>query len=320
MKRSTVAACILATLPLATMAIAQQAGQAKVVVPGGPGSTADIVGRLIGAQLALSLGRPVIVENRPGAATTIGTEYVAKAAPDGNTLLVSNPSTAIVTPASFPGLRYDPKDFASITVVSRAPVLLAANPEFPAKNVREFIAYAKANPGKVNYGTLGIGTSHHVAGERLKLEAGIDIVHVPYRAGPAAAHADLMSGAIQVMFNNMNAMTTLINSGRLRLLGVAGDQRHPLYPNVPTIAESGVPGFAAYGWFGIVAPPGTPKEIVSSLNAQIVKSLADPVTRQRLAEGGSEIVANSPEEAHKFLMNEIATWGAVMKSAHITLQ
>ncbi len=287
----------------------------KVVVPFGTGATSDIVARMISDRLTLALGQPFIVENRAGAGGTIGTEYVAKSPPDGYTLVLSTAATPI-TASAYRNLKYDTSQFASVTVLTHSPLGFAANPAFPPKTVREFIDYAKANPGKVNFGSLGVGTSHHLTGEKLKLDAGIDMVHVPYK-GSGAAHADLMGGQIQVMFDNIVALMPHFKSGKLRALAVSSAKRHPLLPDVPSISEAGVKDFEAVAWFGFLAPHGTPKDVLAKLNAEIAKILQMPEVRQRLIDGGSEIIGNSPEAADRFLQSEIARWGAVVKAANV---
>ena len=289
----------------------------RVIVPFATGSASDLIGRTVADRLTQALGQPFLVENRPGAGGTIGTEVVAKAPPDGYTLLVTTAATPI-TATAVRGLKYETAAFASITVLTHSPLGFAAHPQFAPKTVRQFIDYAKANPGKVNFGSLGIATSHHVTGEKLKLDAGIDMVHVPYK-GSGAAHADLMGGQIQVMFDNLVSLLPHFKSGKLTALAVSSAKRHPLLPDVPSLSEAGVKDFEAVAWFGYVAPPGTPKDIVAKLNAEIVKALAIPEIRQRLVEGGSEVIGNSPEAADKFLQSEIARWGAVVKAANIRL-
>lgn len=289
----------------------------RVIVPFATGSASDLLGRTVADRLTVALGQPFLVENRPGAGGTIGTEVVAKAPPDGYTLLVTTAATPI-TATAVRGLKYDTAAFSSITVLTHSPLGFAANPQFPPKTVRQFIDYAKANPGKVNFGSLGVATSHHVTGEKLKLDAGIDMVHVPYK-GSGAAHADLMGGQIQVMFDNIVSLLPHFKSGKLTALAVSSAKRHPLLPDVPSLSEAGVKDFEAVAWFGYVAPPGTPKDIVAKLNAEIVKALSIPEIRQRLVEGGSEVIANSPEAADRFLQSEIARWGAVVKAANIRL-
>ena len=290
----------------------------RVIVPFATGSASDLIGRTIADRLTQALGQPFLVENRPGAGGTVGSEVVAKATPDGYTLLVTTAATPI-TATAVRSLKYDTAAFASITVLTHSPLGFAANPQFPPKTVRQFIDYAKANPGKVNFGSLGVATSHHVTGEKLKLDAGIDMVHVPYK-GSGAAHADLMGGQIQVMFDNIVALMPHFKSGKLRPLAVTSLKRHPLLPDVPSLSEAGVRDFEAVAWFGVLAPPATPKDIVNKLNAEIVKALAIPEIRQRLIDGGSEVIGNSPEAADKFLQSEIVRWGAVVKAANIRLE
>lgn len=287
----------------------------KVVVPFGTGATSDIVARMISDRLSAATGQPFIVDNRPGAGGTIGTEFVAKAPPDGYTILLSTAATPI-SASVFRNLKYDTAAFSSIVVLTHSPLGFAANPAFPPKTVREFIDHAKANPGKVNFGSLGVGTSHHLTGEKLKLDAGIDMVHVPYK-GSGPAHVDLMGGQIQVMFDNIVALMPHFKSGKLRPLAVSSLKRHPLLPDVPSLSEAGVKNFEAVAWFGFLAPPGTPKDIVARLNAEVVKVLAIPEIRQRLVDGGSEVIGNSPEAADRFLHSEIARWGAVVKAANV---
>ena len=290
----------------------------RVIVPFGSGATSDIMARMISDRLTAALGQSFIVENRVGAGGTIGTEFVAKSAPDGYTLLMTTAATPI-TASAYRNLKYDTAAFTSITVITHSPLGFAANMNFAPKTITEFIDYAKANPGKVNFGSLGIGTSHHLTGEKLKLDAAIDMVHVPYK-GSGAAHADLMGGQIQVMFDNIVALMPHFKSGKLRPLAVSSARRHPLLPDVPSISEGGVKDFEAVAWFGFVAPPGTPKDIVAKLNAEIVKVLAVPDIRQRLIDGGSEVIGNTPEEADRFLKNEIARWGAVVRAANVVAE
>ena len=290
----------------------------RVIVPFGSGATSDIMARMISDRLTAALGQSFIVENRVGAGGTIGTEFVAKSAPDGYTLLMTTAATPI-TASAYRNLKYDTAAFTSITVITHSPLGFAANMNFAPKTITEFIDYAKANPGKVNFGSLGIGTSHHLTGEKLKLDAAIDMVHVPYK-GSGAAHADLMGGQIQVMFDNIVALMPHFKSGKLRPLAVSSARRHPLLPDVPSISEGGVKDFEAVAWFGFVAPPGTPKGIVAKLNAEIVKVLAVPDIRQRLIDGGSEVIGNTPEEADRFLKNEIARWGAVVRAANVVAE
>ncbi len=319
MKSLFVRACamilVACLMPAAALAQGYPNRVVKVVVPFGTGATSDIVARMISDRLTAGTGQPFIVENRPGAGGTIGSEFVAKAPADGYTLLLSTAATPI-TASAYRNLKYDTSAFTSVIVLTHSPLGFAANPNFPPKTVREFIEYAKANPGKVNFGSLGVGTSHHLTGEKLKLDAGIDMVHVPYK-GSGAAHADLMGGQIQVMFDNIVALMPHFKSGKLRPLAVSSAKRHALLPDVPSISEAGVKDFEAVAWFGFLAPPGTPKDVVAKLNAEVVKVLAIPEIRQRLVDGGSEVIGNSPEAADRFLHSEIARWGAVVKAANV---
>lgn len=290
----------------------------KMIVPFAPGSASDTVARSVADKLTLAMGQPFLVENRAGAGSTIANDYVAKAAPDGYTLLISTAALPIGASA-YPNLRYDTAAFTSITVFTNSALALAVNPDFPAKNAREFIEYAKANPGKINFGSLGMGTSHHVTAEKLKLDAGINMVHVPYK-GSGPAHLDLMGGQIQAMFDNLVALMPHFKSGKLIPIAVTTSKRHPQLPDVPTLSEAGVKGFEAVAWFGIVAPPGTPKDIVNKLNVEIVKILNTPEVRQRLIDGGSEVIGNSPDDADRFLKSEIKKWGVVVRSAKISAE
>ena len=289
----------------------------KLIVAFAPGTTSDIIGRMLAEKLTQAMGQPFVVENRTGAGGTIGAEMVAKSAPDGYTLLLSTAALS-VSAHVFANLKYDTaRDFASVTVISHSPLLLAANLDFPPKNVPELIQYAKANPGKVSFGSAGVGTSHHLTGEKLKLDAGIDIVHVPYK-GSGPAHVDLMGGQIQVMFDNIVALMPHVKSGRLRALAVSRAKRHPLLPEVPAIQEAGMPGFETVAWFGVVAPAGTPREVLGRLNAEVLKAIALPDVRQRLGDAGSEIIGNSPEAADRFLREDTEKWGKVVKAAKVT--
>jgi tripartite-type tricarboxylate transporter receptor subunit TctC len=290
----------------------------KVIVPFAAGSASDTITRSIADKLTISMGQPFIVENRAGAGSTIANDYVAKAPPDGYTLLISTAALPVGATA-YSNLRYDTSAFTSVTVFTHSPLALAVNPNFPAKNVSELIDYAKLNPDKVNFGSLGIGTSHHVTAEKLKLDAAISMVHVPYK-GSGPAHLDLMGGQIQVMFDNLVALMPHFKSGKLRPIAVSTLKRSPQLPDVPTLSESGVKGFEAVAWFGMVAPPGTPKDVINKLNAEVVKALNTPELRQRLTDGGSEVIGNSPEEADRFLKSEIIKWGKVVKAAKITAE
>ena len=314
---------IIAVLALAALAVPLAAGAqdypnrpVRLIVAFAPGTTSDIIGRMFADKLTQQLGQPFVVENRTGAGGTIAADQVTKAAPDGYTLLLSTAALP-VSAHVYPGLKYDTvKDFASVTVITHSPLLLAANLGFPPKNVQELIQYAKANPGKVTFGSAGIGTSHHLTGEKLKLDTGIDIVHVPYK-GSGPAHVDLMGGQIQMMFDNIVALIPHVKSGKVRALAVSSAKRHPALPDVPTIQEAGIKDFETVAWFGIVAPAGTPRPVLARLNEEVLKAMKLPDVEKRLLDSGSTIIGNKPEEADKFLRDEVAKWGTVVKAANV---
>ncbi len=290
----------------------------KVIVPFATGAASDIIARQVFDRVGSAMGQGFVVENRPGAGGTVGSDFVSKAPPDGYTLLISTAALPI-SAGAYKNLRYDSGAFAPVTVMTHSPLGFAANLNFPPKTIKEFIDYAKANPGKVNFGSLGIATSHHLTGEKFKLDTGIDMVHVPYK-GSSAAHTDLIGGQIQVMFDNLVALLPQIKAGKVRALAVSSAKRHPLLPEVPSIAEGGVRDFEAVAWFGVVAPPGTPRDITARLNTEIVKVLNQTDMKQRLTDGGSLVIANTPDEAGAFLKNEIARWGVVVKAANISAE
>lgn len=313
-------ALVLVTLFFSGQASAQvyPTRPVKVIVPFATASASDIITRQVFERVGNAMGQTFVVENRPGAGGTLGSEIAAKSPPDGYTLLISTAALPI-SASAYKGLRYDTAAFTSVTVMTHSPLAFASNLNFPPQSMREFIDYAKAHPGKVSFGSLGVATSHHLTGEKLKIDAGIDMVHVPYK-GSAAAHTDLIGGQIQVMFDNLVALMPQFKAGKLRPLAVSSAKRHVLLPDVPSIAEAGVRDFEAVAWFGVLAPPSTPKEIVTRLNTEIVKVLNQPEIRQRLTDGGSLVIGNSPDEADKFLRSEIARWGVVVKAANITAE
>jgi tripartite-type tricarboxylate transporter receptor subunit TctC len=312
---------IVAVLALAALAFPAAAQNyptrpVRLIVAFAPGTTSDIIGRMFAEKLTQQLGQPVVVENRTGAGGTIAADQVAKSAPDGYTLLVSTAALP-VSAHVYPDLKYDTvKDFASVTVITHSPLLLAANLNFPPKNVQEMIQYAKANPGKVSFGSAGVGTSHHLTGEKLKLDTGIDMLHVPYK-GSGPAHIDLMGGQIQLMFDNIVALLPHVKAGKVRALAVSSAKRHPLLPEVPSLQEAGVKDFETVAWFGIVAPAATPKPVLARLNAETLKAIKLPDVNKRLLDSGSTIIGNSPEEADKFLRDEVEKWGKVVKAAGV---
>jgi tripartite-type tricarboxylate transporter receptor subunit TctC len=289
----------------------------KIVVPTSPAGGNDAMARIIAQKLNERLKQPVIVENKAGANGAIGTEFVARAAPDGYTILFGYIATHGINPA-LSKVPYDPvKDFAPITEVAEAQGVLVVTPSLPAKSVKELIADAKAKPGKLSYASAGNGTAPHIAGELFKQMTATDILHVPYKgSGPAVT--DTLAGTTQMMFPSLVAASGHIKSGKLRGLAVTGKKRSPLFPELPTIAESGVPGFEVVQWYGLFAPARTPKEIVEKLNREIVAVMKDPDTAKKFAAQGADIVTGSPEQLGTLVQSELAKWGKFIKEAKIT--
>jgi tripartite-type tricarboxylate transporter receptor subunit TctC len=290
----------------------------KVVVPSLPGSTTDIVARLVTEQLSQTWGKPVIVENMPGAATNIGSEYVATAAPDGYTLMICPPSPVSIQQLLYHNLKYDPTKFTPIAMLAKIANVLAVRPNFPAKTVADMIAYGKANPGKLTFASQGAGTTAHLSGSELEVLGGIKMVHVPYH-GAQPALTDLMSGNVDMFFDTLTTSVPLYRAGKLNLLGVASAERSSDVPDLPTIAESGLPGFRSITWFPIVGPPGLPAAIADKINADVVAILKKPEIDQKLKTLRLDPMGGSPADAAKFFADETALWGRVIREAHITL-
>ena len=318
--------CLLAlgVLALAPLAVqAQGAFPAKpitIIVPFSAGGTTDILARVIGQSMSRDLGQPVIVDNRAGAGGNIGAQAVARAAPDGHTLVMGTVGTHAINASLYAKMPFDPvKDFEPLSRVALVPNLLVAHPAQPYKNVKELIAYAKANPGKVTVASSGVGTSIHLSAELFKHMAGVDIVHVAYR-GSAPALNDLVGGHTAIMFDNMPSAIGHVRAGKLRPLAVTTANRSPALPEVPTVAESGVPGFEATSWFGLLAPAKTPAPVVARLNASILKALADPEVKKKLQEQGAEPAGETPAQFAAFIASESIKWGKVVKQSGATAQ
>jgi len=289
----------------------------RLVVPFTPGGSTDILGRTIAQQLNQAWGQSVVVENIPGAGGSIGADKVAKAAPDGYTLLMGHIGTLAVTPSLYSKLPYDPdKAFAAVAWVARVPNVLVVHPSVPAKTLKELVAYAKAHPDAINYGSGGNGSAAHIATEYLKLQSGAPMQHVPYK-GTAPAVNDLVAGHIKVMFTGVPAVISQIKAGHLRPIAVSSPQRVKMLPDVPTVAEGGYPGFEADQWYGVVAPAGTPPAIIAKLNKQINQSLSSPELMQRLANEGAEPTPNPPEVFAKLISSEIARWRPVIQKGGV---
>ncbi len=277
----------------------------RIIVPYPAGGGIDLISRAIGNQLSQRWGQPVVIENKPGSGTIVAAEGVAKAAPDGYTLMVTTDSTISVNPHLYARLPYDPvKDFAPITQMVLLNQLLLANAAVPANNLKELIAYAKANPGKLNYASYGSGSQPHLAMEMLKSQAGMDIVHVPYKGIPQAVPAAI-AGEVQLTFSGAASSIAHIKGGRLKAIAIGGKSRLFMLPEVPTFTEGGFPEVPANAWFGLFAPAGTPREVVMKLNAEVVKMLKEPEFNQKeLVAKGYELVANTPEEFTAFLVTD----------------
>ena len=289
----------------------------RMIVPFVPGGNTDIIGRVFAPKLSELLGQQIVVENRGGAGSVIGTEAVARAAPDGYMILMVSAAHTI-NPAMIKKLPYDSiKDFAPISMIADVPTAFVVHPSLPAKNVKEFIAIARSRPGEINYSTAGRGTVGHLAAELLCSMAKIKLVHVPYK-GTGQSMVDLVAGHVQMQLSRMTAAIQNVNTGRLRMIAQTGKQRSAAAPNVPTMEESGLPGFVVSSGFGLFAPAGTPRAIVDRIHSALVKALNDPTVKENLAKQGAEVVASTPEDYDRFNRAEIAKWIRVAAEAGIT--
>ena len=305
--------CALA--PLAAFAQAYPSKPIRFVVPYPPGGPLDAVARLLGQKVAESVKQPVIVDNKPGAGGNIGADAVAKSAPDGYTILMGAVATHAINPTLYASIPYDPvRDFQPITQVASTPNVLIVHPSIPAASVRDFIAYAKANPGKLNFGSGSTGSAGHLAGELFKTMAGVEMIHVPYK-GAAPAMQDLIGGQVQLMFDNYASAATQLRAGKVKALAVTTAKRSALAPDLPTIAESGLPGFDISTWFGIFAPAGTPREIVDRLHAEFTRALALADVREKMVNLGAEPIGNRPEEFAAYIRTEAEKYARVVKSS-----
>ena len=286
----------------------------RIVVPYPPGGPNDIVARTVGQKLSEQLGQPVIVDNKPGASGNIGAESVAKSPPDGYTLLLLTTGHTI-NPSLYPKLGYDlEKDLAPVTQLTAGPMVVVANPSLPAKNIKELISLAKAKPGSLNFGSAGNGSSTHLAPELFSSMAGIKMNHIPYK-GSAPALTDLMAGQIQVAFDFMISAMPHVKSGKVKALAVTSTTRSPAAPDLPTVAESGVPGFEVIGWNGLVVPARTPKDVVAKLNAELKKALDQPDAKERFAAQGFSATWTTPEKFGAYIESEHAKWAKVVKDS-----
>lgn len=292
----------------------------SIIVPQPPGGGTDIITRIVGQQISQQMHQTVVVENRAGAGTIVGTDAAKKAAPDGYTLLAGLTANMAVNPSLFAKLSYDPiSDFAPVGMMAEFPFVLVVSNDFPAKSVKELIAMAKAKPGTINFASAGNGTGQHLSAELFKLMAGVDMTHVPYR-GAAAAYTDVISGRTPVFFDNLASGLSQIKGGTVRALAVTGKERSPLLPDVPTIAEAGVPGYQNYVWFGLWAPKKTPQPVIERLHAEIVKAVGTPDVKERIMKDAGVPMTTPLAEIEPLVKSEIAKWADVVKRANISVQ
>jgi tripartite-type tricarboxylate transporter receptor subunit TctC len=284
-----------------------------------PAGASDILSRTISNELTQQLGQSFVVENRPGGGGIIGADVVAKAAPDGYTWLTTAVASQAINATLMPHQPYNPrKDFRHITIIGRLPLVMLVNKDLPVKNLTEYVALAKQRPGKLNYGSGGVGTLHNLTGELLKLAGGIDIVHVPYR-GAQAATQDLLGGRIESMFDSLPSAAPHIRNGVVRAIAVSGPERSKTFPEIPTMAEQGYPQLVSTNWFGIAGPAGVPDEVVTRMHAEIVKALAVPAVREKLGNLGVEPGGDKPDDTQAFVLGEIERWAKVVKDIGLTL-
>jgi tripartite-type tricarboxylate transporter receptor subunit TctC len=306
--------------PSAVAADSYPAKPILLIVPFPPGGPADALARLVGDKMGASLGKAIVVANRPGAGGNIGMEVGAKAAPDGYTLVLAPAGNLTVNPSLYRSMPYDVgRDFAPITVLATVPNILVVHPSVPAKTVAELVQYAKAHPGELNFSSPGNGSGAHLAGELLKSMAKIDMTHIPFN-GIAPAVTAVLGGQVQAMFAGAPSVLQHVKSGTLRALGVASLARIAAAPDLPTLAESGFPGFDVTSWYGIVAPAGTPSQVIDRLHGEMTKALNEPDVREKLAGLGAEPVGNTPAEFAATIRSEAAKWSKIVKDAKITAE
>src|SRR5262247_1592310 len=313
-------AVLITTVAAARSAFAQDypTRAVKIIVPFPAGGSADVVPRIVGEWLSRKWGHPVVIENRPGAAGNIGAELAYKAEPDGYTLLSAPAPPLVINQNLYPRLNFDPAQFEKIAVLVRIPNSLVVTPKFTPKTVAEVIAYAKANPGKINSATQGNGTTSHLTSEMFQMMAGVQFQHVPY-TGTAPALNDLVAGSVEIMFDNLGVSLQLVNGDKLRLLAVARPKRMASLPDVPTIAES-LPGFESEAFYAVVAPPKTPAAIVNKINADINEALRQPELAPRFATLSAETVGGTPQATADYMRAEVERWSKVIKAANVKLQ
>jgi len=306
---------VLLSFPLLAAEQAYPSKPIRLVVPFPAGGSLDVVARAIGQKLTEAWGQPVVIDNRPGAGGNIGADLVAKSAPDGYTILEGALSTHAVNVSLYAKMPYDPiKDFAPITLVAVTPNVLVLNASYPVNSVPELLAYARANPGKLSFGSGSNGSAGHLAGELFKTEAGVDMVHIPYKGGAPAMQA-LLAGDTQLMFDNLANSAAQLKAGKLKALAVTTAKRSSLMPELPTLSETGLPGFDIYTWWGFMAPAGTPKEIVAKWNAEVTRILNSPEMKAFFAQQGAEPAPDSPEQFAALIRSEISKYAKIVKQS-----
>ena len=314
------AACVLTACALTVSAQPYPNKPLRFVVPFPPGGSTDLLARRLCERLQASMGQPCVVENKPGAGGAVGSEFVAKAAPDGYTLLLGVTGSHGISVSLNPKLPYHPiKDFAPISTLVSTSLVLVVGPQFPANTLAEYVTYAKGRPDQVTHSSPGNGTSMHLTGEMFNLASGTKLVHVPYK-GSAGAVNDLMGGQVQSMFGDFLVVYPQVKGGKIKALAITSAKRHPMLPDVPTIAESGYPGFEALSWQGLFVPAGTPADIVAKLNAETLKALTAEDFRDAFAKQGFTVAGSSPAEFRAFIETEIPKWARIIKAGNVTLQ
>ena len=320
MKRRSLLQATSAVIAMPSLAWAQDKYPSKpitLICPYAAGGNADQRSRQIGRFISTALGQPVIVDNKPGAGGNIGTEAIARAKPDGYTIGMGNFAPLAVNPTMFKKMNFDPaKDLVPVSLIEKGPLVLMVPANSPFKSVKDIMAAAKASPGKLSFASGGLGGSHHLSGEMFKSLAGLSITHIPYKGG-APATTDLMGGQVDMMFEQMYSAAPSIRAGKLRALAITSKTRSPLFPDLPTMAESGVPGFEVQNWQGLVAPAGTPAALIKLLNETTSKALADPTIREQMLGQGNELGGGTPEQFASFIKSEADRWGKLVKSANI---
>ena len=312
--------CALAAAAFAGAAGAQQypAKPVRLVVPFAPGGSTDIIGRILAQRLAEGWGQPVVVENKPGAATTIGNDFVAKSAPDGYTLLLA-PAPFVITQFIYPKLPYDGRrDFAPVALLATTPFVLVAHPAVPANDVQSLVALARTRPGTINYASPGSGSVPHLAMELFKARAGVDLTHIPYKGGGPAV-SDVVGGQVALLFSPPIEVSQHVKAGRLRILGATTARRLPTLPDVPTFEESGYPGYEVLTWFGVFVPAATPRDTVGRIAAEIARALEAPEVREKLGGQGADVAFRGPDEFGRFLAGEYEKWGLAVKAAGVKI-